>query len=182
MQNESPLHWLYTRRSIRKYAEKKVPEAAIREMIKAAMYAPSAVNRQPWHFIVVSDRDLLNRIMEIHPHASFLATASHAILVCGDEQLQHDEGYYVVDCGAATQNLLLAAHMLGIGSCWIGVHPREERKKRFSELFGLPAHVHPYALVALGYPQEQKTTPERYRPERIHYNAWPSNEPADELQ
>lgn len=172
MQNTSPIHWIHTRRSIRKYTGKVIPEETIREIIKAAMYAPSAVNRQPWHFIVVSDRDILNRIMEIHPHASFLDSASYAILVCGDEQLQHDNGYYVVDCGAATQNLLLAAHTLGIGSCWIGVHPREERKKRFAELFELPDHVQPFALVSLGYPREEKKTPDRFRPERIHYNTW----------
>lgn len=172
MENKAPLDWIYTRRSIRKYTGKVIPESTIEEIIKAAMYAPSAVNKQPWHFIVVSERNILDRIREIHPYASFLATASHAILVCGDTELQHDEGYYVVDCGAATQNLLLAAHMLGIGSCWIGVHPREERKKRFAELFGLPDHVQPYALVSLGYPQEEKKIPERFRPDRIHYNTW----------
>lgn len=174
MQNDELLQWIRTRRSIRKYTDKAVPDSAIEEILRAAMYAPSAVNRQPWHFIVVSDREMFNRIMEIHPNASFLETASKAILVCGDEQLQHDDGYYVVDCGAATQNLLLAAHMLGIGSCWIGVHPRVERKRRFSELFGLPEHVHPYALVSLGYAAEEKSTPERFRPERIHYNTWDS--------
>ncbi len=172
MKNKTPLHWIHTRRSIRKYTSKVIPDSAIEEILRAAMYAPSAVNRQPWHFIVVTDRDLLNRIMEIHPNASFLETASHAILVCGDEQLQHDEGYYVVDCGAATQNMLLAAHMLGIGSCWIGIHPREKRKQLFSELFGLPDHVHPYALVSLGYAAEEKTKPERFSPEKIHYNSW----------
>jgi nitroreductase len=172
MQKDEPLHWIHTRRSIRKYTDKAVPDSAIEEILRAAMYAPSAVNRQPWHFIVVSDREMFNRIMEIHPNASFLETASKAILVCGDDKLQHDDGYYVVDCGAATQNLLLAAHMLGIGSCWIGVHPREERKRRFSELFGLPEHVHPFALVSLGYASEEKSTPERFRPERIHYNTW----------
>lgn len=174
MQKETPLHWIHSRRSIRKYKDKALPDSAIEEILRAAMYAPSAVNRQPWHFIVVTDREVLDRVTEIHPNASFLNTASHAILVCGDDQLQHDDGYYVVDCGAATQNLLLAAHMLGIGACWIGVHPREERKRRFSELFGLPEHVHPFAMVSLGYPDEEKSTPERFRPERIHYNTWDS--------
>jgi nitroreductase len=172
MQKETPLHWIHTRRSIRKYTGERVPDSAIREILRAAMYAPSAVNRQPWHFIVTEDRQIFERIMEIHPNATFLGQASHAILVCGDEQMQHDDGYYLLDCGAATQNMLLAAHMLGIGSCWIGVQPREERKKRFAELFGLPDHVHPFALVSLGYANEAKNTPERFRPDRIHINTW----------
>ena len=101
-----------------------------------------------------------------------LGTASHGIVVCGDEHLQHDDGYWVVDCGAATQNLLLAAHTLGLGSCWVGLHPREARKAAFSSLLGLPSHVQPFALVALGYPHESKSRPRRFDPSRVRHNRW----------
>jgi nitroreductase len=138
------------------------------------MYAPSAVNRQPWHFVVIDQRRMLDQIMEAHPHAGMLRTASHAIVVCGDEQEQHDDGYWVVDCGAATENLLLAAYSLGLGSCWVGLHPREGRKKAIAELLDLPGHVQPFALVALGYPREQKPRPDRFHPEKVKHNHWHS--------
>lgn len=136
------------------------------------MYAPSAVNMQPWHFVVIDDNSLMEKVMEIHPYARMMQTASHAVVVCGDEQLQHADGYWVVDCGAATQNLLLAAQTLGIGTCWVGLHPKEERKFAFSRLLNLPSHVKPFALVALGYPDEQKPRPERFHAEKVRYNGW----------
>ena len=160
------------RRSIRKYKSQKIERQKLETILRAAMYAPSAVNKQPWHFIIVDDKNIMSRVMEIHPSSKMLATASHAILVCGNENLQHDKGYWIADCGAATQNLLLAATFLGIGSCWIGVYPREKRIQAFSELFNLPKHVKPFALVSLGYPDEEKEIPERYKPERIYYNTW----------
>ena len=163
---------ILTRRSIRKYKPLKIEREKILQILNAAMYAPSAVNKQPWHFIVVDDRDVMLKIMEIHRSSKMLETASHAILVCGDEHLQHDAGYWIADCGAATQNILLAARSLALGSCWIGMYPRESRMKAVGELFNLPEHVKPFALVSLGYPDEEKETPERFKPERIYFNSW----------
>ncbi len=166
------LNYILDRRSIRRFTGEKISRSEIRALLCAAMYAPSAVNRQPWHFVVIDEPALLEKIMEIHPHARMLQTASHAVVVCGDEHLQHDDGYWVVDCGAATQNLLLAAHTLGLGACWVGLHPREERKAAFSRFLQLPSHVLPFALVALGYPEEHKPRPERFHPEKVKYNGW----------
>lgn len=160
------------RRSIRRFTDQKIDNKTIKDILTAAMYAPSAVNLQPWHFVVIDQWPMMEKIMEIHPHARMLQTASHAIVVCGDLQLQHDDGYWVVDCGAATQNLLLAAYTLGLGSCWVGIHPREERKTAFSRLLSLPSHVLPFALVALGYPDEQKRRPERFHPDKVKLNDW----------
>jgi len=160
------------RRSIRRFTDQKIDNETIRIILTAGMYAPSAVNLQPWHFVVIDQWSMMEAIMEIHPHARMLRTASHALVVCGDLKLQHDDGYWVVDCGAATQNLLLAAHALGLGSCWVGIHPREERKTAFSRLLSLPSHVLPFALVALGYPEEQKRRPERFHPEKVKHNGW----------
>jgi nitroreductase len=169
------LNTLFERRSIRKYTSTKVEAEKIHELLRAAMYAPSAVNKQPWHFIVIDDRALMDQIMNIHQNASMLQTASHAILICGDEKLQHDKGYWVADCGAATENLLLAAKSLGLGSCWIGIYPRENRMQAFREMFQLPNHINPFALVSLGYADEEKPVPERFKPERIYYNTWGNN-------
>lgn len=166
------LNYILDRRSIRRFKEQKVDNLIIKKILTAAMYAPSAVNRQPWHFVVIDDPGMLLKIMEIHPYARMLQTASHAIVVCGDEELQHDDGYWVVDCGAATQNLLLAAHTLGLGTCWVGLQPREERKTAFSRLLTLPYHVKPFAMVALGYPDETKSRPKRFSPEKVKYNGW----------
>ncbi len=111
---------ILTRRSIRKYSREKITDNQIEIILKAAMYAPSAMNQQPWHFIVIDNREKLNRIMEVHPYSNMLKEAGLAILVCGDERLQLSKGYWVVDCGAATQNLLLAAHGIGLGAVWLG--------------------------------------------------------------
>lgn len=163
---------ILTRRSIRKYSREKITDNQIEIILKAAMYAPSAMNQQPWHFIVIDDREKLNLIMEVHPYSKMLKEAGLAILVCGDERLQLSKGYWVVDCGAATQNLLLAAHGIGLGAVWLGVHPREERKSGIREIFNLPDHVQPFSLISIGYPTEEKPVPQRFKPERIHKNQW----------
>ncbi len=166
------LKHILDRRSIRQFTDQKIDSKDIKSILTAAMYAPSAVNMQPWHFVVIDDSALMEKIMEIHPYARMLQSASHAIVVCGDEQLQHGDGYWVVDCGAATQNLLLAAQIVGLGSCWVGIHPREERLTSFSRLLKLPPHVLPFALVALGYSDEKKPRPERFHAEKVKHNAW----------
>jgi len=163
---------ILTRRSIRKYSREKITDKQIGIILKAAMYAPSAMNQQPWHFIVIDDREKLNLIMEVHPYSKMLKEAGLAILVCGDERLQLSKGYWVVDCGAATQNLLLAAHGIGLGAVWLGVHPREERKSGIRKIFHLPDHVQPFSLISIGYPAEEKPVPQRFKPERIHKNTW----------
>jgi len=136
------------------------------------MYAPSARNEQPWHFIVINNRELMNRIMKVHPYASMLAEANVVILVCGDEKLEKSKGYWPVDCAAATQNLLLAAYSLGLGAVWLGVYPRKERQDGIREIFRLPAHVHPFSLISVGYPAEAKDIPDRFKEERIRWNNW----------
>ena len=166
------LDYILDRRSIRRFTDEKIDNNQIKIILTAAMYAPSAVNMQPWHFVVIDDRSMMEKVMEIHPYARMLQTASHAVVVCGDEQLQHDDGYWVVDCGAATQNLLLAAQTLGLGACWVGLHPREERKSSFSRLLHLPSHVLPFAMIALGYPEELKPRPDRFHAEKVKYNGW----------
>ena len=170
--NTVNFNYILDRRSIRRFTDQKISEEQLFHLLTAAMYAPSAVNRQPWHFVVIDDPELMEKIMEVHPHARMLQTASHAIVVCGDEKQQHDDGYWVVDCGAATQNLLLAAFTMGLGSCWVGLHPRETRKLAFSKLLNLPSHILPFALVALGYPDEQKKRPDRFQSGKVKHNGW----------
>lgn len=141
-------------------------------ILESAMMAPSARNEQPWHFIVITENSLKEKLMNVHPYASMLSEAPAAILVCGDTNLEISPGYWPIDCSAATQNILLAAHAQGIGSVWLGVHPRQERKDAIRKIFDLPEAVQPFALVALGYPDEKRETPDRWKPERIHLNEW----------
>lgn len=166
------LEGIFTRRSIRKYTDKEITSDQVEMIIKAGMYAPSASNQQPWHFIVINDRKILNKIAEVHPYAKMLTQAQLAILVCGDENLELSKGYWVVDCSASTQNMLLAVHELGLGAVWLGIHPREERKNEIRKIFNLPVNIQPMSLISIGYPAEEKEMPERFKPERIHYNAW----------
>jgi nitroreductase len=172
-ESENPLiNVILTRRSIRRYSGKTVNKSDINLLLKAAMYAPSARNEQPWHFIVIDDRGLLGRISEVHPYASMLPGAALAILVCGDENLELSKGYWPVDCAAATQNILLAAHALGLGAVWLGVYPRQERQSALRKIFGLPSHVHAFSLISIGYPAEEKGLPDRLKKERIRWNEW----------
>jgi nitroreductase len=163
---------LLKRRSIRRYNPEPVDKSDIRLMLKAGMYAPSARNEQPWHFIVIDDRGLLDRIREAHPYASMLSGAALAILVCGDENLELSKGYWPVDCSAATQNILLAAHALGLGAVWLGVYPRQERQSSIRGIIDLPDHVHPFSLISVGHPAEDKSMPDRFKEERIRWNEW----------
>jgi nitroreductase len=101
-----------------------------------------------------------------------LAEAQTAILVCYDVNLQHDEGYGPVDCSNATQNMLLAAHALGLGACWVGIYPRIKRMEALHSIFELPLNVKAFSVIALGYPAEKKPMAERYKPERIHFEKW----------
>jgi len=135
------------------------------------MNAPSASNQQPWQFVVVTERKQLNALTTVLPYGQMLKGAPLAIAVCGDRQLQNEE-YWVQDCSAATQNLLLAAHAKGLGAVWLGVYPRSERVAGISKLFSLPAHVIPLCVVSVGYPLEPQPPVRRYNEARIHYNQW----------
>ena len=163
---------IFTRRSIRRYSEKEIERETVDKIIQTGMYAPSAVNKQPWHFIVFRDQETCKAIIEVHPNASMLKGAKAAILICYDETLQHDVGYGPVDCSAATQNMLLAAHALDLGACWVGVYPRENRIASLKTIFNLPREIIPFAIISLGYPDEIRETPNRINRERIHLEKW----------
>jgi len=163
---------IYKRRSIRKYEKKDVSDDLVEEVIKAAMYAPSACNQRPWHFIVVRDERTRREIARIHRYADMAIEAPVVIVVCADPLLEKCKGFWVQDCSAATENLLLRATELGLGSVWCGVYPNQERIEKFSELLGLPKHVIPFSLVCLGYPAEQPQPEDRFEIEKIHREKW----------
>ena len=163
---------ILSRRSIRKYAPQPTPERLLKQLLQAAMAAPSAGNEQPWQFVVIDDRKILDEIPKFHPHSAMLSEAPTAILVCGDLKLEKYKGYWVQDCSAATENLLIAAHALGLGAVWLGIYPIEERVREMRRLLGMPEHVVPFSLVPVGHPAERKAAAERYDESRIRRNKW----------
>jgi nitroreductase len=163
---------IYKRRSIRKYKDAPVSHNLIEQIIKAGMNAPSAGNEQPWQFLVVDDRKILDKIPTFHPHSKMLYEAPVAIVVCGDMSRVKYQEYWPQDCSAATQNILLTIAELDLGGVWLGVYPREDRVKKLQALFGMPDNIIPFSIVALGYPAEQKAAKDIYDTHRIKHNSW----------
>ncbi len=166
------LEAIHTRRSIRQYRDEPVPEETVRTVLEAAMMAPSAGNVQPWQFVVVDDREKMERVKDVHPYVGMASQAPLGILVCGDLRLEKFAGFWVQDCSAAMQNLLLAAHDQGLGAVWTGVYPVEERVERFREIFNLPESVIPLGFAVIGWPVKPGKRKDRYKAERVHQNSW----------
>lgn len=163
---------IMSRRSVRKYTDGKVPDELVAQLLRAAMAAPSAANEQPWHFVVITDRSVLCQVPSFHPHAHMLREAAVAILVCCDPALEVVKGRGILDCSAATQNMLLAAHDMGLGAVWLGIYPVAERMAGMRKLLNMPTRVVPVSLVSLGYPDERLREEDRFKPERVHFQHW----------
>jgi nitroreductase len=168
------VRFLLGRRSIRVYAPGEISETDIGQMLQAAMAAPSAVARDPWRFMVIRRKETLSAIAAALPNGGMLATAPLGIVVCGDLDAAHDRqlSYLLQDCSAAIENLLLCAHALGLGACWLGVHPREDRVRKLREILFLPASVIPIASIAIGRPGEEKEPRTRFNPDYVHREKW----------
>jgi nitroreductase len=163
---------LMSRRSIRRYTQTAVPDDTVKQLLKAAMNAPSAGNEQPWQFIVIRQREILDAIPSIHPYAHMLKEAALAIAVCGDLNFEVYKDFWVQDCSAATQNILLAAHGFGLGAVWLGFYPLQDRVAGLKRMLSLPEHVIPLSMVSIGWPAEEKAPAMRYLEERVHYDKW----------
>jgi nitroreductase len=163
---------VFKRRSIRKFTDQPVKNEVIDHLLMAAMAAPSARNQQPWQFVIIDDRKLLDKVPDIHPYAQMAKEAPVAILVCADPSRQATTGYWIQDCAAATENILVEVAALDLGAVWCGVYPREERILGFRKLLGIPEDIIPFSFIPLGHPAEQKEPADRYDSTRIHHNGW----------
>lgn len=163
---------ILSRRSVRRYTAQGVEEKDVRKLLEAGMSAPSAGNERPWHFVVIRDRQTLEGVMEFHPYAKMLKEAAGAILVCGDASLEKYPGFWVQDCSAATENILIMAVQLNLGAVWLGIYPIEERVNGLRRLVGLPDHVVPFSLVPFGHPAEERKLIDRYDGDRVHHEKW----------
>lgn len=163
---------IFERRSIRKYTDQVVTDDMVTQLLQAAMYAPSAGNQQSWEFIVVKSKETLLKITEIHPYSQMLKEVSVAIVVCGNLQKEKFKDYWVQDCSAATQNILLAAHAVGLGTVWLGVYPVADRVNGVKEILNLPEDIMPLSIIPIGFPAEKKVVNDRFNEAYIHHEKW----------
>jgi nitroreductase len=161
---------IFSRRSVRKYADQPVAEVDIQTLLEAAMAAPSASNSKPWHFIVVQERGTLDELADAHPYGKMLFHAPLCISVCGDASIS--ASYWVQDCSAATENLLVAATALGLGAVWLGVYPNEDRVAFVRRILGIPQGCFPLNLVSIGHPDERREPRTQYDRTRVHRGRW----------
>ena len=167
---EELLKTIFKRRSIRNYTSEPISKNEITSLLKAAMAAPSASNRKPWHFIVITNRQLLNNLAEAHPYGKSLFKSPLCIAICGDETIS--PSYWIQDCSASTENLLLAVTALGLGAVWLGVHPRQERIEPIRKILNLPKNIIPLNLISIGHPSEKKEPRTQYDENRVHNEKW----------
>lgn len=163
---------ILSRRSIRKYEQGIIAQEDIDLILECAMAAPSAGNQQSWHFLVIKDSNLREQISKILPNSEMLPEAALAIVVCGDRSIELYPDYWVQDCSAASENILLAAHALGYGAVWVSVYPRIDRILPVKKLLDLPESVMPLNVISIGIPNETKEVHTGLIAEKIHYDRW----------
>lgn len=161
------------RHSVRAFTDAPVSEADVETMLRCAMRAPSAVNEQPWEFIVIRDKAILDKVGDINHWATYASKAPVSILVCLNTQKEKEKGMGIVDMGICSGNILLAATALGLGATFTGIYPHKDRMDGFSKLCGLPDYIEPIGLIIIGHPKSEEFTPkEEYNPAAVHQNKW----------
>lgn len=162
---------IFTRRSVREFTDKPVKDETINKLLEAAMYAPSATNSQPWHFIVVKDKNMLQKIAAEIKSAQPCDEANIVIIPCADLSLEYKNNW-PLDTAAATQNILLAARALKLGAVWCGIYPNPDKAAIISKLFKLPQNIAPLCVIPIGYTDIKQEDVKRFQPDRIHYEVW----------
>jgi len=168
------LDFIFKRRSIRSYTDELVDDATVKDLLEAAMAAPSACRKDPWRFAVVKERAMLTKIADGLPNGTMLATAGVGIVVAGDLEAAHDGllSYMLQDCSAAIENILLAASALGLGACWLGVHPREDRMAHIKSVLNMPESFVPVSAIAIGWPANNPAARTRYSEDMVVSEGW----------
>ena len=164
---------IMTRTSIRSFTDRAVSDDTIEMLLRAGMAAPTAVNKQPWHFVVVTDRAVMDSLGGNGRQSQMWKESPLAIAVCGDMDKALDglaQAFWVQDCSAATENILLAAHALGLGAVWTGCYPMVERMTNVSQVLNLPDNLVPLCVIVMGYPNEQPEPKDKWKPENVTYN------------
>ena len=163
------LEIIFARRSIRTYRDEPVSEVDIQSLLEAGMAAPSGSNRKPWHFVLVTDRTTLKALARKHPYGKMISGAALGIAVCGDPAVSE---WWVQDCSAATENILVAAAGLGLGAVWLGCHGRPEREQAVRDVLGIPERIGVLSLLSIGHPAEVKEPRTQFDANRVRSNQW----------
>ena len=166
---------IMTRTSVRSYQNRPVEKDKVEKLLRAGMAAPTALNRQPWHFVVVDSRELLGKIAAVTPNAGMAKDAPLAIVVCGDSRKFAEGGardFWTQDVSAAAENILLQAHGMGLGAVWTGTYPDSERCKAVAQLLGLPKHIIPFCTIVVGYPKGDTTPKDKWNEDNVSYNGF----------
>lgn len=164
---------IFERRSVRTFTPEAVTDEQVTQLIKAAMQAPSSFNQQPWEFVVLTETDSKLAVLDFHPHAIPVKTASRVIVICADlSRRKMENDCWVLDCSAAAQNMLLESVSLGLGAVWLGIYPYEDRIAGLSKQLGLPKHIVPLCGIAVGHAADDAAASDRFLPERIHQEKW----------
>jgi nitroreductase len=168
------LNVIYTRRSVRSFTGDLVAREDLVKILRAGMSAPSAVNIQPWAFIAVTKRETLDELCDRLPYAKMLDKAGAAIVVCGipDKDAAYSGKYWVMDCSTAAENILLAAHALGLGAVWTAVHPDEEKLRTVRKILNIPQSIIPLNVIPIGVPTGKGAVIDKFREENIHWERW----------
>ncbi len=168
---------IMTRASVRSYTGEQIDDSIVNKILRAGMAAPTAANQQPWQFVVVNEQNLKDSITAAFEYTKMVANCSFAVVVCGNmdnlfEGDIPDGGFWVEDCSAASENMLLAAHALGIGGVWCGIYPLKDREQRLRSILNLPSNLTPLNVMAFGYPAGPVAPKDKWIPAKIHYNAY----------
>ena len=169
------LKTIFSRKSVRSYKSEPVPKEKLELLIRAGMAAPTAVDKRPWEFIVVTDRTVLKQLADALPFAKMADKAAAAIIVGGDVRRQWggmDSDYWIMDCSTATENILIAAESMGLGAVWTAVYPEDSRIRTVRQTLGIPSHIVPLNLIPLGVPTGREKPKDKYDPKKIHWDKW----------
>ncbi|MFN2182666.1 MAG: nitroreductase family protein [Anaerolineae bacterium] len=167
---EDALDLIYSRQHVRDFTDAPVSDEQAEALLKAAMAAPSVQDRRPWHFVVVRNREMLDKLARVHKYAYMLARAQLAVVVCGDQKVS--EKYWVEDGCVATQNLLLAARALGLGGVWISIYPKKKHQKAVREMLDIPERMGVLCILAIGTPAKREQIGAKFESDRVHHEEW----------
>lgn len=167
--DKGAIETIMSRKSVRQFLDRPVEGEKVDLLLRAGMAAPSGKNIRPWHFVVVDDRETLDKMAEGLPYAKMLLQAPMAIIVCGDIT---QSSYWYLDCSAAAENILLAAEALGLGAVWTAAYPYDDRMQVVMKHTGLPGHIHPLTVIPVGYPRGETPAKDKYDESKIHRNGW----------
>ncbi len=175
--SDAVIDCIMTRASVRSYTDEQINDSLVNKILRAGMAAPTAANQQPWQFIVVNEQNLKDSITAAFEYTKMVEKCSFAVVVCGDMDNLFkgdipDGGFWVEDCSAASENMLLAAHALGIGGVWCGIYPLKDREQRLRSILNLPPNLTPLNVMAFGYPAQPVAPKDKWIPSKIHYNAF----------